>query len=47
LDEQNPTNAGLTQENGFGPAEFYTLPWLVKKAQQRCAPTEKSVINMI
>jgi hypothetical protein len=37
LDEENPTYAGLAQEeNGFGCAQ---LP--------RCTPAEKSVINMI
>jgi hypothetical protein len=31
MDEENPTYAGLTQENGFGSASLITLPWLVKR----------------
>jgi hypothetical protein len=30
MDEENPTYAGLTQENGFGSAQLRTLPGLVK-----------------
>jgi hypothetical protein len=30
IDEENPTYAGLTENNGFGSAELLKLPWLVK-----------------
>ncbi len=36
LDEENPTYAGMAQENGFGSAELQTLPWLVKGAAALC-----------
>jgi hypothetical protein len=40
LDEENPPDAGLAQH------KLRRLPWLLK-AQQCCAPAEKSVTNMI
>jgi hypothetical protein len=40
LDEENPTHAGLAQENDFGSAQL-------RRLQQCCAVIKKSVINMI
>jgi hypothetical protein len=39
--------ASLAQEIGFSAPNACSLPWLVKGAKQRCAPAEKSVINVI
>jgi hypothetical protein len=36
LDEENPTYAGMAQENGFGSAELRTLLCLVKGAAALC-----------
>jgi hypothetical protein len=36
LDEQNPTYAGLAQENGFGSALLQRWPWVVKGASALC-----------
>jgi hypothetical protein len=36
LDEDNPTYAGLAQENGFGSAKVRMLPWLVKGTAVMC-----------
>jgi hypothetical protein len=36
MDEENPTCTGLTQENGFGSAYLYKLPWLVRGAVAMC-----------
>jgi len=36
MDEENPTYAGLTQENGFGSAKFFTVLWLVEGAAALC-----------
>jgi hypothetical protein len=36
MDEENPTYAGLTQENGFSSACMDTLPWLVKGLAALC-----------
>jgi hypothetical protein len=36
LDEENPTHAGLAQENDFGSAQLRKLPWLVKAAALLC-----------
>jgi hypothetical protein len=44
MDEENPTYAGLAQENGFGSTLLLCtlLPWLCKSLAEK-----KSVINMI
>jgi hypothetical protein len=47
LDEEKPTYAGLSQENGFYPAYLLGLPRLVKKRSKAVHLLEKSVINMI
>jgi hypothetical protein len=41
MDEENPTYAGSTHENGFGSASLRTLPWLVKGSAALCACKEE------
>jgi hypothetical protein len=37
MDEENPTYASLTQENGFGLAKLRKLLWLVKGSTMLCS----------
>jgi 2-methylcitrate dehydratase PrpD len=37
LDEENPTNASLAQENGFGSTYLDRVMWLVKGAAAAAA----------
>jgi hypothetical protein len=36
MDDENPTYASLTQENGFAFALLRRLPWLVKGSAALC-----------
>jgi len=43
LDEENPTNASLAQENSFASAELRKLPWLIKGAAANIVHLQKRV----
>jgi hypothetical protein len=47
FDEEKSKCAGLAQGIGFGLSILAQFGGDWRKAQQRCAPAEKSVINMI
>jgi hypothetical protein len=47
LDEEKSKHAGLAQETGYWLSTMYKFALASKKAQQRCAPAEQSVVNVI